>query len=85
MGGEGGCRNSLHFYWSGQKERSSTNMQIIGIGNLSLGLIIALKISPFFSHPSNFGGCSEKRNRKNFLFLFWAIARDKSSFASHTR
>lgn len=34
-------------------ERSSTAMQITGIGNSSLGLIIALKISPFSpTHPT---------------------------------
>lgn len=42
--GWGGVETVCTFYWFGQMERSSTAMQITGIGNSSLGLIIALKI-----------------------------------------
>lgn len=42
------------FYWFDQMERFSTAMQITGIGNSTLGLILALKILP------TSGGCPEK-------------------------
>lgn len=45
-------------------ERSSTAMQITGIGNSSLGLIIA-----FFSHTSNFAlGVALKKEIRKFFF-----------------
>lgn len=82
--GVGGCRNSLHFLlvWPDGTivDCHADNWD----WKLVAGINYRLENIAFFSHPSNFGGCSEKRNRKIFLFLFWAIARDKSSSTSHT-
>lgn len=50
----GGVKETIcTFYWFGPMERLSTAMQITGIGNSSLGLILALKILPFSpTHPT---------------------------------
>lgn len=86
VGRGGGFKETIcTFYWFGQMERLSTAMQITGIGNSSLGLILALKILPFSPTHPTLRVALKKINRKILLFLFWAIARDQSSSTSHTR
>lgn len=74
----GGVKETIcTFYWFGQMERLSTAMQITGIGNSSLGLILALKILPFSpTHPTL--GVALKKLIGKFFFSSFGLSQGTS-------
>lgn len=76
--GGGGVKETIcTFYWFGQMERLSTAMQITGIGNSSLGLILALKILPFPpTHPTL--GVALKKLIGKFFFSSFGLSQGTS-------